>query len=377
MKYRRFPQAEDSLSILGFGCMRLPLKSADSKDIDREQATAMMRKAIDRGVNYIDTAYPYHGGESEPFTAEVLADGYREKVHLATKLPSWLVSSREDFDKYLNEQLKRLQTDHIDYYLLHALDKDRWEELKKHGVFDFMDTARTDGRVRNIGFSFHDDLDTFKTIIDAYNWDFCQIQYNYLDTHMQAGSEGLAYAYDRGIGIVVMEPLRGGGIAGDLPEDIQQVFDRAPRDWTAAEWALRWVWNDPRVSVVLSGMSSMAQTDENLAVAENAESGALSKEDLSVVEEVKGMFLDKIEVPCTSCGYCMPCPHDVNIPEAFRFYNNALMFEDTEGWKENYLSSFKGHTADMCIACGECEPQCPQHIAIIDSLEAVSDLFCR
>ncbi|MDA3834412.1 MAG: aldo/keto reductase, partial [Spirochaetales bacterium] len=208
MNYRTFPKAEEKLSILGFGCMRLPLKSESSADIDEKLAKKMIRSAIDRGVNYIDTAYPYHSGNSEPFTAEALQDGYREKVHLATKLPSWLIESREDMDKYLNEQLERLQTDHIDYYLIHGLDKDRWPKLKKLDLFGFMDKAVADGRVRYIGFSFHDDLDTFKTIIDAYDWNFCQIQYNYLDTHEQAGTEGLEYTYERGIGLVVMEPLR-------------------------------------------------------------------------------------------------------------------------------------------------------------------------
>jgi len=208
MNYRTFPGAKERLSILGFGCMRLPLNSDDSSDIDTERAKRMVRAAIDRGVNYIDTAYPYHGGNSEAFVAETLQDGYREKVHLATKLPTWLIETREDMDKYLNEQLERLQTDRIDYYLIHALDKQRWAKITELGLFDFMNTAVSDGRVKYIGFSFHDDVDTFKTIIDAYDWDFCQIQYNYLDTEEQAGTEGLAYAYEKHIGIIVMEPLR-------------------------------------------------------------------------------------------------------------------------------------------------------------------------
>jgi len=356
--------------------MRLPLNSDDSSDIDTERAKRMVRAAIDRGVNYIDTAYPYHGGNSEAFVAETLQDGYREKVHLATKLPTWLIETREDMDKYLNEQLERLQTDRIDYYLIHALDKQRWAKITELGLFDFMNTAVSDGRVKYIGFSFHDDVDTFKTIIDAYDWDFCQIQYNYLDTEEQAGTEGLAYAYEKHIGIIVMEPLRGGELTGTIPDEVAEVWKTAPQKRSPAEWALRWIWNDPRVTVVLSGMSTEEQADENIAVAETAEADAFSDDELALISAVRSIYLDKIAVPCTSCRYCMPCPHGVNIPEAFGYYNKAMMFENTERFRNEYRKNNADHLADLCIACGECEPKCPQHIPIISSLEKVANLFC-
>jgi uncharacterized protein len=376
MNYRSFPESDENLSILGFGCMRLPLLSDSPADIDIEQSKAMVRSAIDRGVNYIDTAYPYHGGKSEGFVAEVLQDGYRQRVKLATKLPCWLVNCREDMDRLLNEQLDRLATDHIDYYLLHALNKSSWEKMLSFGVIDFMDAAVADGRVIHMGFSFHDDLDTFKTIIDAYDWDFCQIQYNFLDTHVQAGTEGLSYAYDRGIGIIVMEPLRGGSLTSTLPNDIAQIWSNTSVQRTPAAWALRWVWDDPRVTVVLSGMSDQLQVDENITIAQQAAPHSLTSDEHASIAQVKELYLQKIAVPCTACGYCMPCPHGVNIPEAFRFYNDAMMFETIEQQKDAYRRNFADHMAERCIACGECEPQCPQQIPIIKALSEVSRLFC-
>ncbi|MGM0432643.1 MAG: aldo/keto reductase [Spirochaetota bacterium] len=376
MKYRTFPRSEEKLSILGFGCMRLPQNSDSYKDINWQLSKQMIRSAIDRGVNYIDTAYPYHGGQSEPLVADALQDGYRQKVQLATKLPTWLIKSREDMDRYLNEQLEKLQTDYIDYYLIHTLTKGFWKKLTEHDVFDFMDKAVADGRVRNIGFSFHDDYETFTEIVDSYDWDFCQIQYNYLDVDEQAGEKGLAYAYDRGLGVIVMEPLRGGSLTAAVPEEVQALWERAPIQRSPAEWALRWVWNDPRVSVVLSGMSSQQQVDENIAVAQTAEAEALSDEELRLIEQVRQVYRSKIEVPCTSCGYCMPCPHGVDIPEAFRYYNEALMFADVDSYRNEYQQNKKNHLATLCVACGECEPKCPQHIEIISSLEKVSKVLC-
>lgn len=378
MNYRQFSNGKQKLSILGFGCMRLPLNSEDSKDIDSRKAQAMIRSAIDRGLNYIDTAYPYHGQQSEPFLAQVLADGYRERVQLATKLPTWLVEKHKDFDKFLEQQLERLNTDKIDYYLIHALDKDRWKKMVELDISSFLDRMKSDDRVGNIGFSFHDDLDTFKQIVDAYPWDFCQIQYNYLDTHNQAGSEGLEYAHTKGLGIIVMEPLRGGALTSAVPTDIQQVWDSAPVKRSPAEWALRWVWNDPRVTVVLSGMTTMEQVDENIRIAQEARAHSLEQREMKVVEKARSMYEQKIEVDCTTCGYCMPCPHGVNIPEAFRFFNQAIMFENIERYGREYRNFYKDNQADLCIECGECEPQCPQHIPIIEKLkDATSTLINR
>ncbi len=303
MQYRTFPRYnEEQLSVLGFGCMRLPLNSHKGKDINKELASAMVRKAVDGGVNYIDTAWPYHGGESETFLASALADGYRDKVNLATKMPSWMIKKREDMDRFLDKQLRKLNTDHIDYYLIHTLENAYWETLVQLGLFDFLDRAVSDGRVRRIGFSFHDELPLFKRIIDAYRWDFCQIQYNFLDTDYQAGAEGLDYAYSREIGVIVMEPLRGGSFTKSVPSDVQALWDSAPVSRSPAEWGLRWVWNDPRVTVVLSGMSTMEQVEENVRIAGEAVPESLTREELEIVDRVSRIYRSRIQVGCTACG---------------------------------------------------------------------------
>ncbi|NQT59709.1 MAG: aldo/keto reductase [Bacteroidetes bacterium] len=377
MLYRTFPNNEDKLSILGFGCMRLPIKSMKAKDIDFDLAEAMVRKAIDNGVNYIDTAWPYHGGESEPFLARALADGYREKVFLATKLPSWMIKKTEDMDRILNKQLVKLNTEYIDYYLIHALNRKYWDNLISLGLFDFIERALKDGKIKHIGFSFHDDLDVFKEIVDAYPWEFCQLQYNFLDTEQQAGLEGLTYAHEKGVGIIVMEPLRGGSLTKSVPEDVQNLWDSTAARRTPAEWALRWVWNDPRIAVVLSGMSTMEQVDENLSIAKTAEPETLTDNELNIFEEVKNIYQSRIKNPCTACSYCMPCPHGVDIPRAFGFYNDAYIFDDIAGKKLVYGRFLKDQSADLCVACGECEPKCPQHIKIIDELIEVKELFAE
>jgi len=377
MLYRTFPNNEDKLSILGFGCMRLPIKSMKAKDIDFDLAEAMVRKAIDNGVNYIDTAWPYHGGESEPFLARALADGYREKVFLATKLPSWMIKKTEDMDRILNKQLVKLNTEYIDYFLIHALNRKYWDNLISLGLFDFIERALKDGKIKHIGFSFHDDLEVFKEIVDAYPWEFCQIQYNFLDTEQQAGLEGLTYAHEKGVGIIVMEPLRGGALTKSVPEDVQNLWDSTAARRTPAEWALRWVWNDPRITVVLSGMSTMEQVEENLSIAKTAEPETLTDNELNIFEEVKNIYQSRIKNPCTACSYCMPCPHGVDIPRAFGFYNDAYIFDDIEGKKIVYGRFLKDQGADLCVACGECEPKCPQKIKIIDELVSVKELFAE
>ena len=270
MLYRKMPRIKENLSILGFGCMRFPILDGDVTKIDEEKSEEMLKYAIDNGVNYIDTAYPYHGatvlgGASEPFVGRVLASGYRDKVMLATKLPCWFIEKREDMDFFLNKQLKRLQTDHIDFYLVHALNSQYWSSMVPMGIKDFLDSARVDGRIRYAGFSFHDDsLDLFKEIVDAYNWDFCQIQYNYLDENYQAGKEGLEYAVEKGLGIVIMEPLKGGSLAVNMPDDAKKVFKSANPDRKPVDWALSWLWNQKDVHVVLSGMNALEQVVENI-----------------------------------------------------------------------------------------------------------------
>ena len=377
MLYRRMNNVESDLSILGFGCMRLPI--AKDGIIDEKQATEMLRYAIDHGVNYVDTAYPYHKGESEPFVGRALQGGYREKVYLATKLPSWLIKSHADMDRYLDEQLKRLQTDHIDFYLVHGLQKPFWENLRSLGVTDFLDDAIADRRIKYAGFSFHDELPLFKEIVDAYNWTFCQIQYNFMDEQNQAGTEGLKYAADRGLGIVIMEPLRGGMLTKDILS-INAIWEKAPVRGSPTEWALRWVWNHPEVTVVLSGMSSFGQVEQNIAYAENGLPNSLTQKELDLFTEAETEYKKRIKVPCTGCRYCMPCPSNVSIPECFEMYNQGCMFDAPDVARINYGflgGMFGGNPgfASQCLECGECEEKCPQGIPIREQLKKVAAYF--
>lgn len=384
MLYRTLGKTNEKVSALGFGCMRFPILDGDSTKIDEQKATEMLHYAIDHGVNYVDTAYPYHGtgmgrgGESEPFVGRALKNGYRQKVNLATKLPSWLIKTRQDMDQYLNEQLERLQTDHIDFYLVHSLNVASWENLKKLGISEFLDSAIKDGRIRYAGFSFHDKLPLFKEIVDYYDWSFCQIQYNYLDEKFQAGKEGLEYAAAKGLGVVIMEPLRGGKIVRNLPQDVMDTFEQADVKRTPADWALRWVWNHPEVSVVLSGMSTMDNVTENIKTASQAQPNLLNKEELQIMNRVKKIFTDKVKVSCTACEYCMPCPAGVNIPRNFALYNEYSLFvtpENSSQLKNMYHSVKETERADKCVECGKCEQHCPQAIKIRQELKNVTALF--
>jgi uncharacterized protein len=383
MLYRKFPRCRDKISILGFGCMRLPPAPGEQAGgpIDEPKATALIRAAIDGGVNYIDTAYPYHNGESEPVVGRALSDGYREKVFLATKLPSWLVASREDMDRYLDEQLAKLATDHIDFYLLHGLGGETWENLSRLGVLEFLDSARADGRIRHPAFSFHDAFPVFQEIVDSYEWTFAQIQYNYMDEQFQAGTQGLQYAAERGLGIVVMEPLRGGLLSGDVPA-IRGHIHSAPVRRTPSEWGLRWVWNHKEVTVVLSGMNAMEQVTENLACAEQGVADSLSPDELSVVETMRDTFASRVKIPCTGCRYCIPCENGVDIPSCFMYYNQAYTYDARVKATGVYLwalnGSFSGGVpgfASCCIQCGECEEKCPQHFPIREYLKDVEEFF--
>jgi uncharacterized protein len=374
MKYRKFGKCDFKVSALGFGCMRLPIINADEKQIDVEKAIPLIRYAIDNGVNYIDTAYPYHKGNSEIVVGKALKDGYREKVKLATKLPTWLTNSYEDFDKYLNEQLEKLQTDHIDMYLLHALDKERWDKLLELNIFKFIESALNDGRIKQIGFSFHDKLDTFKEIVDAYDWDFCQIQYNFLDDNYQAGTEGLEYAANKGMAVIVMEPLKGGRLSKTPPISVKELWSKTEALKTPAEWALRWVWNHPEVTTVLSGMNSMEQIIENMKTAETALPNSLSEKDLALINNVKSQYNELIKVQCTACGYCMPCPAGVDIPRNFAILNEASMYNEYDRQSHVYNSDLAlKQRAVSCVECGKCETLCPQHLEVRKHLKKVNE----
>jgi len=364
MQYRRFGKSDWQVSALGFGCMRLPT-TGKPEDIDEPEASRMLHYAIDQGVNYVDTAWPYHRGNSEPFVGRVLGDGYRQRVRLATKLPIWLVEKPDDFDRYLNEQLERLQTDSIDFYLLHGLEAGSWRKMRDMGIFAPAERALVDGRLGHLGFSFHDRYEVFQEIIDATDlWQFCQVQYNYLDTEYQAGTRGLRYAASKGLAVVIMEPLRGGALARNIPSGAQVLFDSAPRKRTPADWALQWLWNQPEVSLVLSGMSTMEQVEENLASADCSGVGTMSDEEVALMVQAREAYLALCAIPCTGCQYCLPCPQGVAIPDVLGVYNESLMFGDVERARMLYNWLDEKTRGDACIECGECLEKCPQGIEI-------------
>jgi uncharacterized protein len=371
MKYRPFGKLDWQAPALGFGIMRLPTLP-DSHEIDEQEARRMVYHAIENGVNYLDTAYPYHRGESEKFLGRILQNGWREKVRLATKLPQWMVDDPAQFDSLLDEQLERLQTDHIDFYLIHALDKDSWKKMEGFDVLRWMEKRQADGSIGHLGFSFHDDFEAFKTIIDAYDWDFCQIQYNYMDIENQAGVKGLRYAAGKGMAVVIMEPLLGGRLAVQPPAEVQAVWDQAPVQHKPADWALQWLWNQPEVSLVLSGMSTMQQVEENLASADVSGVGSMSPDEEAVVMQVRETFGRLCKIACTDCKYCQPCPSGINIPLLFEFYNSGYMYgvvEHVRGVYERHIPAEA--RADQCARCRECEEKCPQHLPICDLLEDV------
>ncbi len=337
MKYRKFGSLDWKGSALGFGCMRFPTIDGNNSRIDEKPAAEMLLHAIDEGVNYLDTAYPYHGGTSEDFVGKTLKGDYRDKVKLATKLPSWKIEQKTDFDLYLNEQLDRLRTEQIDFYLLHALNKKLWHMIDALDVLSWVEKVKADGRIKNIGFSFHDEHPVFKAIVDAYDsWDFCLIQHNFMDVDYQAGAKGLKYAAARGMGVVIMEPLRGGRLI-DPPQPVQDIWNQAKVKRSAAEWSLQWLWNQPEVSLVLSGMSTIEQVQENIDSASRSGIGSLTDAELDLIAKAKKTYEGFQLIPCTNCGYCIPCPEGVDIPRILKIYNDGIMYEKNESAKNDYL----------------------------------------
>ncbi|MFA9424141.1 MAG: aldo/keto reductase [Sedimentibacter sp.] len=363
----------DELSILGFGCMRLPTKGGN---IDEDRAIAMIRKAVEQGVNYFDTAYIYHGGKSESLLGKALLDGYRDRVKIATKLPPYMAKTLDNAKKVMSTQLTRLQTNCIDYYLLHMLtDKAMFDKMVSLGVMDWLEEEKKNKTIKNIGFSFHGSKLDFELIVKAYPWDFCQIQYNYLDENNQATKSGLLLAESLGIPVIVMEPLRGGKLVNNLPKSVVKAFQSYDEKRSPAEWGLKWIWNHKQVNVVLSGMNNEEQVEQNIQYAADATADSLTEEELNVFEQVKAIIKEKTKVPCTACGYCMPCPHGVDIPGCFSNYNDKYLLED-KMQRFKYAQtlgalSVRPAYASQCVECGLCEQHCPQNIEIRKELKIV------
>ncbi len=370
MQYRINPKNGDRLSALGYGCLRLPAKGPR---IDQQKAEEAMELAIRQGVNYFDTAYTYPG--SEEALGKFLAKGHRKDVFLATKLPHYLVKKPSDIERIFREELKRLQTDHIDYYLMHMLtDLGGWQRMKDLGIEKWIEEKKASGQIRNIGFSFHGGTGEFLDILNAYDWDFCQIQYNYMDENTQAGRRGLLAAAEKGIPVIIMEPLRGGRLVQGLPGEARKVMESCSPKRSPAEWGLRWLWDQPQVTVVLSGMNSTEQVEENTRIAADAAPGCLTETDRELIERVKEEIRKKVKVGCTGCGYCMPCPHGVNIPVCFSCYNTRYTDSWFTGMREYFMTTTlrkKPSNASLCRKCGLCEKKCPQHVPIREKLEEV------
>ena len=371
MQYRTNPRNGQPLSALGFGCMRFTRKGGA---IDQEKANRELKRALDLGVNYFDTAWAYPGSE-EALGRFIREYDCRDRLNIATKLPQYRVKKREDFDTFFDEELKRLQTDHVDYYLMHMMnDAASFQRLCGLGLKEWVAKRRDAGQIRNIGFSFHGGTLQFKALIDAWDWDFCQIQLNYMDERSQAGVEGLEYASSKGLPVIIMEPLRGGKLAGGLPKAAAKVFEAAEPKRSPAEWGLRWLWNRPEVTVVLSGLHDIAQVEENCRVASDSLPNALTKDDMDLYQRVLTAIAKGTRVGCTGCGYCQPCPKGVDIPVCFAAYNTSYADNLFTGMKEYMMCTTLRKVrsnAGLCVKCGKCEQHCPQHIAIREELAKV------
>jgi len=386
MNYRRFGKLDWKVSALGFGAMRLPTVGGGHREVDEAEAARMIRYAIDHGVNYIDTAYRYHDGNSEILVEKALQNGYREKVRLATKMPIQSVNCREDLDRIFNEQLSKLQTDHVDFYLFHGLRGEIWPKVKELRALEWAESKLAERKIGRLGFSFHDEYNVFKEIIDDYKgWAFCQIQYNYLDTKSSPrspGTRGLKYAAQKGLAVVVMEPIKGGNLAVKPPKEIQSIFDEAVIKRSLADLALQWVWNQPEVSVALSGMSTMGQVVENVESANRSGPGTLSESESKLISRVRERYLSYGFIGCTGCRYCQPCPQGVVIPEILALYNEYFTKQNNVQTQNEVKSKYveivnSGKGADKCAKCGECEGKCPQQLPIRNLIARANFTFTR
>jgi uncharacterized protein len=367
MEYVEYGKTGMKVSRFGLGCMRFPT--------DEKEAIEMVRYAIDNGVNYLDTAYMYK--DSEIITGKALKDGYRNKTYLATKSPIWNITKHEDFEKYLDEELVRLGTDHVDVYLLHNMNHGHWEKVKKYDGLTFLDKMVQKGKIAHKAFSIHNTLSAFKEIVDAYDWEMAQIQLNILDEAQQVGTEGLKYAAAKGMAVVAMEPLRGGFMLNTIPNEVHNLINEYPEKRSLVEWCFRWLYNMPEVSVILSGTSNLQQLKDNLKIFEASAPNVMSEEDLNLVNKIREAYEEKKSIGCTSCRYCIPCPHGVAIPEIFKLYNSYQLMKSHWVDKGVYRISFVpgGSGADQCISCGICEERCPQTLKIPELLKKVHNEF--
>ena len=375
MQFRVNPKNGESLSVLGYGCMRFTKRGGA---IDQEKAEREMAAALENGVNYFDTAYIYPGSEAclGKFIQHYQC---RDRLYIATKLPQYRVNKIADAEKFFQEELDRLQTDHVDYYLMHMLnDATSWQRLCALGIREWIDDKKKSGTIRNIGFSFHGGTRQFKELVDAYDWEFCQIQFNYMDEYSQAGIEGLRYAHEKGLPVIIMEPLRGGKLAGGFSRETQHIFDTAQPQRSPVDWALRWIWDHPEVTVVLSGMNDMSQVTENCRIASESLPGTLTADERSVYGRLLAAMRAQTRVGCTGCGYCQPCPKGVDIPTCFSIYNSSYVDGYVNGLREYIMCTTLRKVrsnAGLCVKCGKCEQHCPQHIDIRNQLDGVKKRF--
>ncbi len=374
MQYRTWDKIGEKVSLLGTGTMRLPL--TDSGEIDEPTAIEMLRHSIDEGVNYVDTAWMYHDEKSEAVVGKALRDGYREKVFLADKMPVWYTKTEEEVRKLFEAQLERCETDHFDMYLLHSVDAPVWKRALKVKALDFLEEMKAAGKIKYLGFSYHGEPDFFREVVDAHDWDFCQIQLNYMDAEVQAGVKGLEYAGEKGLPVVIMEPLKGGKLTDNIPPEIAELWKNAPVQRTPAEWAFRWVADFPQVCTILSGMSAPKQLEENLRILDNAPPCSLSEEEHQLIKKAADLYNKLIKYSCTACRYCMPCPQKIDIPRVMEYYNEWFLYDENPKIKGAYHMWLpKGRQASDCIKCGKCEDVCPQKLPVIEVMEKAAVIF--
>lgn len=372
MQYRTFPKINEKASLLGMGCMRLPLQ--EDKSVDETKSIALIRSAIDAGVNYVDTAYTYHKGDSEKIVGKALKDGYREKVLLADKMPVWLAKDKEDIRRMFDTQLERLQVECIDMYLVHNVSAPLWKRARKLEVLPFLEEMRAQGKIRYIGFSFHDTFECFQEVADAYDWDFCQIQLNYMDQCFQAGVKGLEYAASKGLGVVIMESLKGGRLVAAIPPSVQKIFDACPVKKSPAEWAFKWLANRPEVTLMLSGMGREAELKQNIEILSKEDVAALTDEEATLIDQVAEEYNRLIPYPCTACQYCMPCPQKLEIYKIINYYNDWNVYEQNPNTAFEYENWMTKHGSD-CVGCGACLEKCPQRLNIPEAMGKAAETF--